>query len=165
MFGGGNAAMKNLEKGVSHTHWKVQVIGGLLCNNKGQPITGGGAWVLSEDGDLYGSQQAGRKGSLSPDWTKYVDMQSHEMACQHEVRWAGELKVKEGRVTEINNKSGTFHLRAHANVNILTYLTENKVITLDLASLRDQILINAWTQTGLDRKGRLDVWENFLGPV
>jgi hypothetical protein len=164
MIGGGDAAMENLKKDIHYSHWRVQVIGGLLCNNKGQRITGEGAWVLSDTGQLYGSQATEDHVPLSAEMFTYVNMQSHEMACQQGVSWAGELKVKEGRVVAINNQSGTFHLRAHSNVNILTYLVNNNVIVADLAALRAQIEIKAWTQTGMDRAGRLDVWENFFGP-
>jgi hypothetical protein len=163
MIGGGNAAMKNLEKGILHTHWKVQVIGGLLCNNKGQRITGGGAWVLSDTGQLYGSQATEEKGPLSADTFKYTDMESHEMASQLQVAWAGELVVKEGRVVAIHNRSGTFHLRAHSNVNILTYLTNNQVVVAHVPTLRAQIEIREWIPTGLDREGKLYVWERFVG--
>jgi hypothetical protein len=159
---GGNVGMDQLkEENFNPDRWKVKPIGGFLCNQKGQKITGSEAWVLSKDKVLYGSQASTE--SLGIDMMTFKNMKSHELANQLAAYWAGEMEVVDGKVKSINNQSGTFHFESEANVNLLTYLLNHGIITLGDVDER-ALDIKAWTQTGVDRKGDLKPWEGFIGP-
>jgi hypothetical protein len=160
MAGGGNLDYDQIKKpNYNPNSWIVNPIGGLLCNHNGEPITGGGAWVLSKEEILSGAQ-----GTTQNAFYGGGDMDSHEKAGGTGSYWAGEMYVRDGKVKSINNQSGTYHFESEANVNILTYLLKNNILTKDQIDAK-QLEIQAWTQTGMDREGSMQTWEGFRGRV
>ncbi len=139
----------NFEIERDHNQWNVYVEGGYLVNRNRERITGGGAWVLDGSGQLYGSQKD------SEDSFFMRDMDSHQQAGMGiSPHWAGEMEVKDGKPTDINNKSGTYALEVEAIYNLLKYLIDNKVITRDDV-VSGRVTVHYWKQTGLDREGEL----------
>jgi len=166
---GGNAAVEKLKKGFEPSIWDVKAKNGQLCNREGNPITGGGAWVLlsGESPHLRGSQctkSSSKTLSLysQKDKGPLTDMQEHEAAGAVGPYWAGEMEVEDGKVKSINNQSGTYHFTSDSNINLLTYLLNHEIITKEDID-KKTIKILSWKQTGLDREGKLKTWEGFKG--
>jgi hypothetical protein len=156
--------------------WKVHISGGQIKNRRKQSVTGGGAWVLDYEEQLFGSQQPGefdpfslsdslddshteKFGGLSS-LSEISDMEKHALADVHSALWAGEMKVKNGKPMSINNQSGTFRLENKANANLLIFLIKNKVIEKEQV---DEISVSEWIKRGMDREGELIKWKRLYG--
>jgi hypothetical protein len=158
---GGNVGYDQIyEDDYNPNKWVINPIDGFLCNQEGMKITGQNAWVLSGEGVLYGSQSSDDYPQHSRKGFQMQDMDSHEKADASNAIWAGEMRVAGGKVVAINNQSGTYHFESEANVNILTYLLNNGIITQDDIDHRT-LMIMSWTQTDIDRIGNFSAWEGF----
>jgi hypothetical protein len=104
-------------------------------------------FVLSAGGQLFGGQ-----GETAADRFSAV-MQSHAQAEVGSPAWAGELAAADGRVTYINNQSGTYMLHDRANVNIVKFLYRHRVLG---AEQMPDLKVERVYKPGQDRDGKLE---------
>jgi hypothetical protein len=98
-------------------------VGGQLLSSKGAPLSGPSQpFVLDKAGQLYGGPSNIGGGLIRG------DMINHAMAGIFAPAWAGMLTASNGKVTEIDNKSGTFKFTSAANIEIIKFLYRTEVL-------------------------------------
>jgi hypothetical protein len=113
-------------------------------------------FVLSTDGSLYG-------GPCKPDPSGSYRgaMPNHAVANVGSAAWAGMLTVVSGKVSAINNESGTYKFTNAANVSIVKFLYRQQV--LDEAELRTLRVSYLTDPKVLDRGGTFRQQEVVTG--
>jgi len=171
---GANPLNQGKPSKVEATDYSIAIRGGALRERTGRfaLTVQRSPFVLSTDGKLYGGQ-----GDRSEDFSldlgyepaeeveqsddtplslMRVDksvMQSHAHADVGMPAWAGELAAKDGKVTYINNQSGTFMLSDKANINIIKFLYRHGVLGAE--QIRD-LGVERVSEPGIDRNGKLE---------
>lgn len=140
---------------VDPADFRVTVRGGLLYDKTGQrPLTvPKSPFVLSTDGQLFGGQGDSGRRDLGLEGMRHMTMDSHGQAEVGDPAWAGELKLKNGRVEYVNNQSGTYMLSDKANINLIKFLYRAGVLQEDEIGDLD---VERVYKPGLDRDGKLE---------
>lgn len=136
-------------QGINPDDYRIVVRAGRLFESTGtHPLTVvRSPFVLSSSGQLYGGQ-----GEHARNLSASV-LQNHAQPMVAAPAWAGELAADNGRITYLNNRSGTFMLHDRANLNMARWLFRNGLF--DAPGIRE-LEIDRVYQPGLDREGKLE---------
>ncbi len=128
--------------------FRIVIRGGQLYERSGRKLLKihKSPFVLTLSGQLFGGQGEGSTEMAS------MTMESHAMSEVGAPAWAGELAAEGGKVTYLNNRSGTFMLHDRANINIVKFLYRHAVLSQDLI---ETLEIDRVYVPGLDREGKL----------
>lgn len=140
---------------VDPADFRVTMRGGLLYDKTGQrPLTvPKSPFVLSTDGQLFGGQGDSGRRDLGLEGMRHMTMESHGQAEVGDPAWAGELKLKNGRVEYVNNQSGTYMLSDKANINLIKFLYRAGVLQdHEIGDLH----VERVYKPGVDRDGKLE---------
>jgi hypothetical protein len=133
---------------VNPADYRITIRDGLLHERTGARLLTvvRSPFVLSTGGQLFGGQ-----GETAADRFSTV-MQSHGQAQVGSPAWAGEMAAADGRVTYINNQSGTYMLNDRANVNVVKFLYRHRVLEADQIP---DLNVERVYKPGVDRDGKL----------